>query len=177
MYLIDQWRVLMLLSTAAMILWALLDAAMIFVSFESYRTPAMYLPLSYVMWAILGMFFALILRSSRSIRFGRRIFIGLCVCAVTHLSWVYLDYLGHRRGASGMFDFITFELWIFVVPIGLVSIAAWSSFKIKPVRDKCGEPVCEHCGYSLVGLQGRRCPECGHEFSEQELREGHSRSP
>jgi len=38
----------------------------------------------------------------------------------------------------------------------------------QPVPDEF-DLVCEHCGYSLVGLTSNRCPECGEEFDPSGL--------
>src|SRR5437016_6225212 len=38
----------------------------------------------------------------------------------------------------------------------------------EPVPDEF-DLVCENCGYSLIGLRGNVCPECGEEFDPAEL--------
>src|SRR4051812_49873852 len=38
----------------------------------------------------------------------------------------------------------------------------------EPVPDEF-DLLCEGCGYSLVGLSGERCPECGEGFDPNEL--------
>lgn len=42
--------------------------------------------------------------------------------------------------------------------------------RASPHRDLL--PLCDRCGYSLRGLSGDRCPECGHLFDPSRLARG-----
>lgn len=41
--------------------------------------------------------------------------------------------------------------------MGMYALMRWTGYTDEPMR-------CRHCGYSLWGLQHRRCPECGKEY-------------
>lgn len=50
---------------------------------------------------------------------------------------------------------------------GLISVAAAWGLTVEwrlrrdAARRAAGDPRCGHCGYLLIGLTARRCPECG----------------
>lgn len=56
-----------------------------------------------------------------------------------------------------------------VVPIVLPAMAVfvlWRYEKRRLARSSQLGPTCDHCGYLLIGLTERRCPECGQPFPE-----------
>jgi 4-amino-4-deoxy-L-arabinose transferase-like glycosyltransferase len=163
----DRWRLQMLWFSAALIPCALISTLIVLMASEGESTPLFYLPLLSISMAVVGVVFAIVVRSTKGVRLGKRVFVGLSVCAVIVFAGAYVDLLVTDVESFDIIEnfamFLLWDLWLYVGPIVLISLAAWSAFKLKPVRPMDGEPVCEHCGYSLVGLQSRTCPECGQE--------------
>jgi hypothetical protein len=51
---------------------------------------------------------------------------------------------------------------LFAVLIGLVVVSAFVMFKRGLWPQRYGDdPHCRHCGYLLIGIDAKRCPECG----------------
>ena len=56
-----------------------------------------------------------------------------------------------------------------LVPIVLPAMAViilWRYEKRRLAKTNTLGPICEHCGYLLIGLSENRCPECGKLFDE-----------
>jgi len=57
---------------------------------------------------------------------------------------------------------IIFVMMVFAVLVGVLLVSALVMFKRGLWPQRYGdEPHCRHCGYLLIGIDAKRCPECG----------------
>jgi hypothetical protein len=69
--------------------------------------------------------------------------------------WNWYCWLYHQRVSRE--HELCIPLWYLVAITAMPSVALWR----RSGRRRANVGHCSHCGYSLVGLVGDRCPECG----------------
>ncbi len=69
--------------------------------------------------------------------------------------------VSHAPGSSHL----VVALWCLAIPLSLLGLPLLNGVRVAAIRFvRCRRNRCVHCGYSLIGLPGPRCPECGHEI-------------
>jgi hypothetical protein len=123
-----------------------------------------------VSWAFIAMYWTLLWRKSvrmNAVRVGRSFGAGVMAALVAAAIAISLAHLTEQQFGSFMGSALAPLLWI------VATIFLWRETPIERAerlrtsgRDGV---VCPTCGYNLTGLTSTRCPECGSQFTLDEL--------
>jgi hypothetical protein len=75
-------------------------------------------------------------------------------------------YLYLLRGYQEAF-FKTWLVCVVAVALGVLVRGVWAHRRRQGLDAE--KPRCARCGYIVMGIRGRMCPECGHDFEPREL--------
>ena len=101
----------------------------------------------------------------RGFLIGLSIGVILTIASAPFVYWEWADY-DEMIGVFATGFFIIIWGPAIAVGTGLIgTLIGYVMYRKKRGRKQPGPPKCGNCGYSLVGLTGDKCPECGHTVS------------